>query len=590
MLLVTRYSLLYLNMEIKIAEKGGFCWGVKRAMDIAMDTSQNGHDTLYTYGPIIHNPQVIEMLEDKNVKVAEELDNLENKTLIIRTHGITPEKRREIKAKNIKIKDATCPLVMRVQSIIKKYAHKGYHTIIIGDPKHAEIIGLLGFSEGRGIVVSSMVDVETLPVMDPVCVVSQTTLDRKKYQAISEKIREKFPHCVIENTICDATDERQTEVRKLAGEVDAMIVVGGRNSANTTHLAEISKSTGIPTFMVETEDEIDPAIMMKFNVIGVAAGASTPNWMIRRVVTKLEEIKLRKRDLLVRGLARFSGFLVLSNIFVALGAAFMTFAASMMMGIDPSVELEVVSFLYFLSMYIMNSFTDQEVIRYNDPMKDHFNSRYKRELLAVGAGSALVALGLAISRGVLPFLLLLGASALGILYSIKMIPNFFERPVKLIRLKDIPSSKDLSVALAWCAVAVLIPFFSAENLEPDYHSLATALFFVFTLVYIRCLLYDVRDIQGDRMVGRETIPILIGKEKTKVLLFILAGFLAVTLLASGLMHWTSNISFLFLLSVAYSCSYLILYKKRIITQGFSCEMLVDGNFIFTGFIAFLWSA
>lgn len=582
-------TILNTNMEIKIAEKGGFCWGVRRAMDIAMDTSQELHDTLYTYGPIIHNPQVIEMLEGKNVKVAEELENLENKTLIIRTHGITPEKRREIKEKNIHIKDATCPLVMRVQSIIKKYARKGYHTIIIGDPRHAEIIGLIGFAEGKGVVVSSVEDVEKLPCMDPVCVVSQTTLDRRKYQMLGEKIKEKFPHCVMENTICDATDERQTEVRKLAGEVDAMIVVGGRNSANTTHLAEISKSTGIPTFMVETEEEIDLDTMMKFTVIGVAAGASTPNWMIRRVVAKLEQIKLRKMDWLVRGLARFSGFLVMSNIFVALGAAFMTSAASMIMGIDPSTELEVLSFLYFLSMYILNSFTDQEVIRYNDPMKDHFNSRHKGELLIVGAVSALVALGIALSKGIVSFVLLLGASALGILYSIKMIPNFFDRPVKFIRLKDIPSSKDLSVSMAWCVATVLIPFFSAKNPTPDYYSLATALLFVFILVYIRCLLYDVRDIQGDRMVGRETIPILIGKEKTKVMLFILAGLLAATLLVSGSMHWTSSISFILLLSVAYSCSYLLLYKKRIIAQGFGCEMLVDGNFIFTGFIAFLWN-
>ena len=576
-------------MEIKVAEKGGFCWGVRRAMDIAIDTSEEEQDTLYTYGPIIHNPQVIDMLESKNVKVAKDLDHLENKTLIIRTHGITPAKRQEIKEKHIRIKDATCPLVMRVQSIIKKHARKGYHTIIIGDPNHAEIIGLLGFAEGRGHVVSSLDDVEKLPPLDPVCAVSQTTLDKEKYERIGEKIRGKFPHCAMENTICDATDERQTEVRKLASEVDAMIVVGGRNSANTTHLAEIAQAAGIPTFMVETEKEIDPAQLLNFKVIGVAAGASTPNWMIRRVVSKLEEIKLRKRDRIIQVLAHFSRFLILTNTFVALGAAFITYAACTILEIKPSLRLEAISFLYFLSMYILNSFTDEEVIRFNDPLKDRFNSRHKPVLLAVGSTSALLSLFLAFSQGLLPFLLLLGGSVLGILYSIKLMPGFFTKSGKAFRLKDIPSSKDLFSALAWCVATVLIPFYSTPSSAHNYDSLALALFFVFILVYIRCLLFDIRDIQGDRMVGRETIPIIIGKEKTKVLLFILAGLLAVVLATLGFLHRSSDLAFFLLLPVLYACGYLLLFKKRAISEGFSCELLVDGNFIFTGFVAYIWS-
>jgi len=576
-------------MKVIVAEKGGFCWGVRRAMDITMETSQREGDTLYTYGPIIHNPQVIEMLEEKNVKVAKDLDSLEDKTLIIRTHGITPERRRGIKERNIHIKDATCPLVMRVQSIIKKYARKGYHTIIIGDPKHAEIVGLLGFAEGRGMVVSSLEDVERLPRISPVCVVSQTTLDREKYQLVGERIKKKFPDCIMENTICDATDERQTEVRRLAGEVDAMIVVGGRNSANTTHLAEISQSEGTPTFMVETEEELDSRQLAQYQVVGVAAGASTPSWMIQRVINKLQEIKLQKGDRFIRGLATFSGFLVLSNVYVALGAAFMTYATTRMMGLQHSLELETLAFLYFFAMHTLNCLTDTEAVRFNDPVRASFNSRHKTFKVALGGLAALISMVIAYTHGTTSFFLLLAASTLGILYSFKVVPNIFHRPLKLLRLKDIPSSKDFFVALAWCVLTVLFPFFSVKSGKASYASMATAHCFVFILVYCRCLLYDVRDIQGDRMVGRETIPILIGKERTKALLFLLAGFLAATLLTSGFLHWTSSISFVLLMSVVYACAYLLLYKKRVITEGLYFDLLVDGNFIFTGLAAYLWS-
>ncbi len=576
-------------MEVKIAEKGGFCWGVKRAMDIAMDTAQKEDDTLYTFGPIIHNPQVIEMLDKKDIKVAKDLDSVHEKTLIIRTHGITPEKRQEIKDKHIKIKDATCPLVMRVQSIIKKHARKGYYTIIIGDPNHAEIVGLLGFAEGKGVVVSSLEDVEQLPEMDPVCVVSQTTLAKKKYRLIGEKIQEKFPGCTMQNTICNATDERQTEVLKLAQEVDAMIVVGGKNSANTTHLAEIAQSTGTPTFMVETEKEIDLSKLMNFKSIGVAAGASTPNWMIRRVVNKLEEISLQKRDWFFRGFTHVSGFLVQSNLLVATGAGFMTYTASIVMGLKPSFSLEMLSFLYFFSMYILNSFTDEEVIRYNDPARAEFNSQRRGPLLVIGFSSALAALFIAYFNGVIPFLLLLSASVLGLLYSIKMLPSFSDKQPKRFRLKDIPSSKDLFIASAWCVTTVLIPLFSVKHSELNNFSMITALCFVFTLVYIRCLLYDIRDIQGDRMVGHETIPIIIGKENTKVVLFVLAGLLATLLLVAGYWQWTSSISFVLLLSVAYACGYLLLYRKGAISSGFNFELVADGGFIFTGFITYLWA-
>ena len=266
-------------LKVKLAKTAGFCWGVKRALDIVMDVSEKVKGTLYTYGPLIHNPQVIEMLESKNIKVLKDFKSADADNLVIRTHGITPTKRREIKKNGFNINDATCPLVMKVQSIIKRHARKGYSTIIAGDKDHAEVEGLLGFTAGRGNVVESLSGVDSLPYMEMICVVAQTTFDKNLYKNITSRILKRFPDALIFKTTCDTTDERQTEVINLAKTVDAMIVVGGKNSANTARLAQISKASGVPTFFIETEKEIDEKQLNGFQTVGVTAGASTPTWM-----------------------------------------------------------------------------------------------------------------------------------------------------------------------------------------------------------------------------------------------------------------------------------------------------------------------
>src|SRR3989338_2951416 len=318
-------------MQVRLAKTAGFCMGVKRAMDIVLDAVEEEKE-LYTYGPLIHNPQVIEMLESKNVKVIKNLDSVQSGTVVIRTHGITPAVRQEIKAKGVKI----------------NHANKGYYTVIIGDEGHAEIVGLMGFTSGKGFVIGTVEDAEKLPPMDKVCVVGQTTLDVSKYKEITKRLKEKYPDCVIAETICDATEDRQGEVLRLAKEVDAMIVVGGKNSANTTRLAKISESAGIPTFLIETEAELDESKISRFNIVGVTAGASTPNWMIMRVVKMLEEIEKRRR----RGIQKIysaAEFFIRSNLYIALGASFLTYGISYLSGIEPSVYFMVVSFLYFFS-------------------------------------------------------------------------------------------------------------------------------------------------------------------------------------------------------------------------------------------------
>lgn len=573
-------------MQVRLAKTAGFCMGVKRAMDIVLDAVEEEKE-LYTYGPLIHNPQVIEMLESKNVKVIKNLDSVQSGTVVIRTHGITPAVRQEIKAKGVKINDATCPLVARVQSIIKKHANKGYYTVIIGDEGHAEIVGLMGFTLGKGFVIGTVEDAEKLPPMDKVCVVGQTTLDVSKYKEITKRLKEKYPDCVIAETICDATEDRQGEVLRLAKEVDAMIVVGGKNSANTTRLAKVSESAGIPTFLIETEAELDESKISRFNIIGVTAGASTPNWMIMRVVKRLEEIEKRSRKGFQK-LYNAAEFLIRSNLYIALGASFLTYGISYLSGIEPSVYFMAVSFLYFFSMYNINHIADKDSVRINEPDRIEFYEKNRDILLKIGVTASLGALVLSGFFGWTSFLLMLISICLGIAYSVKIFPSYISRNIKYQRLKDIPASKDIFVALAWATVCVLVPA-SAKVWGDINFSITASFVFVFLISYIRSVLFDIRDIQGDRFVGRETIPILLGKEKTKMFLLAISGFAAIGLFIFSRIGWLSSLGYLLIIPIGYTIFYLYLYHRRIISQGLSCEAVVDGKFILTGLIAFIWA-
>lgn len=266
--------------------------GVNRAINKALDLSKTG-EVIYTWGPVIHNPQVIEELKKKNVHVTEDLKDKNGETLIIRTHGVSPQEKSKIEESMARICDLTCPRVSKVQKIIQDHAASDYSIVIVGDGDHPEVKALIGFSGGQGLVINSEQDIEKISDDTKVCVVSQTTMDQNKFNYLSEKIRKRFKDAVVFNTICDSTWKRQNEVLKMCEEVEAMIVIGGKNSANTTRLAEISKETGVRSYHIETEKELDFEELKNFKAIGVTGGASTPDWMIKRVMETLEDFAKR---------------------------------------------------------------------------------------------------------------------------------------------------------------------------------------------------------------------------------------------------------------------------------------------------------
>ncbi|MFQ5561675.1 MAG: UbiA family prenyltransferase, partial [Nitrospinota bacterium] len=425
--------------------------------------------------------------------------------------------------------------------------------------------------------------VNTLPPMERVCVVGQTTLNKKRYFEIANVVKQRFPDSVIEETICSATDERQEEVLILAGEVEAVVVVGGKNSANTNHLAHLSSSTGTPTFHIEKEDELDEKAISAFNSVGVTAGASTPTWMINRVVDRLEKMGRSRSNKASRFISAVTDFTVNSNLYISTGAALLSFITPAICGFALNPLSPFVSFFYFFSMYSLNQLGDREEFGLKKPGRIHFFEEYKGFMLSSGFASMFLALLLSSLLGTIPFLIVLISTLLGIAYSVKIFPRIASRKMEIRRLKDIPASKDLFVGIAWAAVTVLVPAFSFAGSKLTI-PVAVTFCFVFMISYIRSVLFDIRDIQGDRFVGRETIPIIIGLEPTKIFLLVLSGLTAICLAAMTLLGYVPAIGFFLLIPVIYTVFYLFLYHRRIISQGILCDYVVDGTFILTGLV------
>lgn len=276
--------------EVILAKSAGFCFGVKRAVDTVYE--QTGKKNVYTFGPIIHNEEVVKDLEKKGVFVIntmEELDDITEGTVIIRSHGVSSAVYEALQKKGVEIVDATCPFVLKIHNIVKQESANGKQIVIIGNEKHPEVEGIMGWSKTQVHVVDTAEKAQNLQ-LDPqreVCIVSQTTFNYNKFKELVEIISEKGYNIIIRNTICNATEERQTEAREIAKRVDAMIVVGGSSSSNTRKLYEICKNECKDTYYIQTLNDLDMTSLGKVDCIGITAGASTPNNIIQEVYTNV---------------------------------------------------------------------------------------------------------------------------------------------------------------------------------------------------------------------------------------------------------------------------------------------------------------
>ncbi|NYE58639.1 bifunctional 4-hydroxy-3-methylbut-2-enyl diphosphate reductase/30S ribosomal protein S1 [Carboxydothermus ferrireducens] len=284
-------------MEIIVAQNAGFCFGVKRAIETAQKAAEN-NNPVYSLGPLIHNPQEVERLKKAGIIPIEEIEEGNGKTIIIRSHGTTPEKLQEIVDRGYVVEDATCPFVKKAQILAQKLTDEGYQVVVVGDKKHPEVQGIVGWSGYKALVVENPEEAARLPFYPKIAVIAQTTQKSENFWQVVEVIKKKGGEVRPFNTICHATRTRQEESRKLATEVEVMLVVGGKNSANTKKLAQICAATNTPTYLIEEASEIKPEWFAGKAKVGITAGASTPAWIIEEVRKKVEQMASMEQALL----------------------------------------------------------------------------------------------------------------------------------------------------------------------------------------------------------------------------------------------------------------------------------------------------
>lgn len=573
-------------MGVKLAETAGFCMGVRRAVDLVLDTArQAGSGTIYTYGPLIHNPQTVALLEKRGILPVDSLDDVpagSETTLVIRTHGISPEERQNIKAKGIRIVDATCPKVARVQAVIKKHVARGYTIVIVGDEGHPEVTALLGYSAGRGLVIGTKEEAQRLPPKERLGIVAQTTQDQVLYKEITQIIKRKSPRALVFDTICDSTEKRQREVKYLADRMDAMVIVGGANSANTRRLAEIAEQQGKPTFYIETADALKDYPLDIYGSIGVSAGASTPNWIIDRVVNDVTGLQA-KRGQKSTSLFNFWLFIVSADIYSALGAGCLYLAGAIMQNLELRISNFLIAALYVYAMHVLNRFTDQKA-RIIGSFREENYRQHEALYISLAVTSLIFALLLALAQGTGQFLLLFVISLSGVLYNAHFLPSRH----RLRSLKELPGSKNMSMALAWAMVTVVLPVVGAGfAFRPG---LAVAFVFTFALVFIRSILSDITEMQNDRLLGRETIPVVVGRKKSQLILKIIWVFLLLLLTSAYPVGWSASVSIALIICLFYVLICFKLCDRRAALSSMEVWGLLETNYILAGVSALSWLA
>lgn len=276
-------------MKVFVVRKAGFCFGVKRAIKLAFDVAKKKNEKVYTWGPLIHNPQVVENLKKKGVYAVEDLRKIKKGTLIIRSHGIHPKVLERIKKRDLQVVDATCPFVKKAQKKAKLLSDQGYQVVVVGEADHPEVQGIMGYANNSALVMNHNRIKRNLPRFEKLGVIAQTTLNIDALKQVIGELIEKADELKVCNTLCHATARAQKATLKLASKVDMMIVVGGYNSANTNRLAKLCQGLRTPTHHIETAKELRRDWFKGKTRVGVTAGTSTPDWLIQEVVKSIEK-------------------------------------------------------------------------------------------------------------------------------------------------------------------------------------------------------------------------------------------------------------------------------------------------------------
>ncbi len=558
-------------MRIFLAKKAGFCMGVKRAVDLVFKTArQHKNHPVFTLGPIIHNPQVLHLLEKQGVRTIDAPEQVPpGSIVIIRAHGVPLGVKNKLSQQKVVIIDATCPRVLKVQQLIKQYCQRGYQPIIVGEREHPEVKGLCSYAQNKAWTIGSEEDIKKLPQAQKVLVVAQTTQNERLFKRLAELIKKRYPEVKVFNTVCNSTHDRQEEVRDMAKKVEAVVVVGGKMSGNTRRLAQIGNEAGLNTYHIETEDELNPEEITKFKTIGVTAGASTPYWLIRRVIFRLEDILSRNIPLWWRIPYKLTKLFLLTNFWAALGGASLAIIGSRLNGLNPS-RAGLIAFTYLWAMHVLNHLTSLETTRLTDPARVRFYEKNRILFSTLGVICILISLKLS-KPWPLAFFTMIFLITSGLIYNIEI-------PILKCKLKDLPASKTIFVPLAWGFVSGIFPLFLKTPITLSFWPF---LVFVYlsALAFIRTCCFDLLDIQGDQMVGRETLPIILGEKNSFKLLYIMTAALIIFTILLAFTGYFPKYTLFYSVILSFFGLYLYQIEKKYIRPGVLSDALIDGQFM-----------
>lgn len=578
-------------MEFLLANSAGFCSGVRKAVDITLNASAAKEGKISTLGPLVHNPQVIELLNHREVTCAENIEDIHEGLVIIRSHGVAPQVKLELDKVGLKYLDATCPKVGRAQAMASEYADAGYHVLILGEPEHAEVRGLKGYGGENCTVIQSAQDLDGLPRYEKVCLIAQTTQNLEEFELVTKCLTQLYPDVVIKNTICAATRKRQDEIRELAPRVNAMVVIGGRNSGNTKRLVHIARDEcNLPTFWIETDEELEEIDFSPYIKIGVTAGASTPSWIIERVMHRLREMEERSKNPLVAKARRLVRVLVISHAYTSIAAGALCYLAGALLRIDFQFSFFALVFSYVLAMHVLNRFTESGADKFrDDPVRMQFYKDHGKVMLILGLASMLVSIALSFMIGVFAFFIILAASILGVIYSVKVVPKKFFSLFGFRRLKDIAASKNFFVASAWAVVSIFPLFFI--QVQKHYGTTLAVFFFLFAATGVRSIYMDLSDIASDRLVGRDSVPIVIGEKNTRNLIRVFVVFEFVFMYMATFLNLFPTIGYIvsFWILIEFIIIEYLLPERTTRPSLAARDIMVDGHFILAGLVAWIWN-
>jgi len=560
-------------MKIILAEHSGFCMGVRNAVIKIVHELNSTSEKIYIHGPLIHNPQTVEALKKRGLIPVTKDDDYHNKPIAIRTHGIPYNENKNIKNKASRTINLTCSRVSRVQSIIKKYSAKGYYTLICGDKDHAEVTSLKSYASKGFSILTQLDDIDNVPSKKKYLLVSQTTYDREFLKEVEDVLNKKKLEILTFDTICDSTKLRQDDVYKAIDEgIDTLVVIGGKNSANTTRLVEIGEFNKIKTIHIETEEELIQENFNNSEFVLVTAGASTPGWIINNVLEKIYHFKYQKGNFLKNKFKTLFEMMVRTHFLTSISASLLSIIFQIHTTKSINILFPIITFFYLFSMFSINNILEIYFLKASNALKYNIYKKFKIPMLFISFVFIILIIytTLLINFEIFLFFILMLLS--GAIYSTGIIKKLIQN-INNNLFRKIYHSK--IVISGGAALTITIPI-----LIIDYNiSLLVLLFYSFAFFYIRQNLIDLIALNSDLILGKESIPVVLGKDLNYKLSIVIISLGIIVPLILSIMYK----SLLIILLVTPLFYFAFLLKKMVNTKylfAVKNEFLVDYSAFF----------